>query len=261
MSMPRKLNSAPVRLVSRLTSYLQRTSAYAQGKGYGTSTIKQEVKWVRKALGTTPALAVDIGGNVGDYTAELLRSAPGLEVRIFEPSPVNVEILTARFAAVDGVKVEPMGVSDTTGTATLYANRAGSGLGSLTKRRLDHFDIHFDHSDTVRTIRFEEYWSNALERRPVDIVKIDIEGHELAALAGFGASIESVGVLQFEFGGCNIDTRTYFQDFWYFFKQAGFDLHRITPFGLERVDRYRESDEIFSVTNFIAVNRRLDTAS
>jgi FkbM family methyltransferase len=257
--MPRNLNSAPARLVFRLTSYLQRTSAYAQGKGYGTSTIRQEVKWMHKVLGGTPALAIDIGGNVGDYTAELLKVSPGMDVRIFEPSPVNVELLAARFATTGSVKVVPMGVSDASGAATLYSNKPGSGLGSLTKRRLDHFDIHFDHSDTIRIIRFEDYWTDALERRRVDIVKLDIEGHELAALVGFGAAIDSVGVLQFEFGGCNIDSRTYFQDFWYFFEHAGFDLHRITPFGLQRVDRYRECDEIFSVTNFIAANRRLGT--
>lgn len=33
----------------------------------------------------------------------------------------------------------------------------------------------------------------------------------------------------FEFGGCNIDTRTYFQDYWYFFKTFGFRVFRITP--------------------------------
>jgi FkbM family methyltransferase len=259
--MPRTLNHAPARLVFHLAGYLQRAGAYARGKGYGTSTIRQEVKWVRTVLGKPPAMAIDIGGNVGDYTAELLAGSSGLEIRIFEPSPTNVEILMARFAAAHNVKVVPKAVGNTTGSATLYANRAGSGIASLTKRRLDHFDISFDHAETVQLIRFEDYWTDTLERRRVDIVKIDIEGHELAALVGFGAALEAVGVIQFEFGGCNIDTRTYFQDFWYFFQDARFDLYRITPFGLERVDRYRECDEVFSATNFIAANRRLDAAS
>jgi hypothetical protein len=105
-------------------------------------------------------------------------------------------------------------------------------------------------------IRFEDYWTERLGRRDLDIVKIDIEGHELAALDGFGDAILATRVLQFEFGGSNIDTRTYFQDFWYFFRRFEFDLYRITPFGLAYVDRYREVDETFLVTNYVAVNRR-----
>ncbi|WP_445778772.1 hypothetical protein [Shewanella sp.] len=45
------------------------------------------------------------------------------------------------------------------------------------------------------------------------MIKIDIEGHELSVLKVFGAAIEATKVIQFEFGDCNIDTRTYFQDF------------------------------------------------
>jgi len=86
-------------------------------------------------------------------------------------------------------------------------------------------------------------------------VKLDIEGHELAALKGFGRALNVTRALQFEFGGCNIDTRTYFQDFWYFFRDQHFDLYRITPFGAERIRRYKERDEFFKTTNYIAVRR------
>jgi len=94
-----------------------------------------------------------------------------------------------------------------------------------------------------------------LQRRTIDIAKLDIEGHELAALQGFGDAIRATKIIQFEFGGANIDTRTYFQDYWYFFKEHGFDLFRITPFGHQAIPAYREADEFFSTTNFLAVNR------
>lgn len=60
-------------------------------------------------------------------------------------------------------------------------------------------------------------------------------------------------VLQFEFGGCNIDTRTYFKDFWQLASMEGFIIYRMAPVGLVCIDRYRESDEFFSTTNFLAV--------
>ena len=107
----------------------------------------------------------------------------------------------------------------------------------------------------VDVIRFEDYWEKELHSRSPDIVKIDVEGHELTVLNGFGGALAATRVLQFEFGGCNIDTRTYFQDFWYFFNDNNFDLFRITPFGAEKLSHYREIDEFFSTTNYIAVNR------
>ena len=252
--MPDKV-SPLARSLFRLMSLVERVSAYAQGKGYGSATINQEVRLLLRSLNKTPDLAIDIGGNIGEYTAELRRRHPSLEIHTFEPSSTNLEKLRKRFDNDKNVRLIPFAVSNTTGPATLFADEPGSGLASLTKRKLDHFNIDFDFKETIGTVRFEEYWTNELNRRIIDIVKIDIEGHELAALSGFGEAIKAIRVLQFEFGGCNIDTRTYFQDFWYFFNENNFDIFRITPLGLEQVERYREIDEFFSTTNYIAVNR------
>jgi hypothetical protein len=84
---------------------------------------------------------------------------------------------------------------------------------------------------------------------------MDIEGNELSALRGFGKALQVTKVLQFEFGGCNIDTRTFFQDFWYFFKENNFDIYRITPFGSDPILQYTELDECFTIANYIAVNK------
>jgi len=59
-------------------------------------------------------------------------------------------------------------------------------------------------------------------------------------------------VIQFEFGGCNIDTRIFFQDFWYFFKNNNFEIYRITPFGAAHKECYREFEECFLTTNYLA---------
>ena len=117
------------------------------------------------------------------------------------------------------------------------------------------FNIDFDVREQITTVRFEDYWTEYLNKRPLDLVKIDIEGHELAALRGFGKAIYSTSVVQFEVGGCNIDTKTFFQDFWYYFKDHNFSMHRITPLGLESITSYKEIDECFSTTNYLAINK------
>jgi len=243
----------------KLLGRLERAAAYAQGKGYGATTVAREVTLLRKLLCMTPSLAVDVGGNVGNYTAELRRRNPALEIHTFEPSETNLTRLAERFRGDERITLVPLALSDRAGSATLYSNELGSGLASLTQRRLAHFDIAFNSKETIKTVRFEDYWREQLQSRPLDMVKIDIEGHELAALKGFGAALDLTRVVQFEFGGCNIDTRTYFQDFWYFFQDRGFDIYRVAPLGAQRISRYRESDEYFLTTNFIAVNGRQKT--
>ena len=239
----------------KFISRIERIAARFQGKGYGASTINQEIKLIHKLLPPpAPKLAIDIGGNIGEYTAELRRINPNLEIHTFEPSQTNVDKLNMRFNHDSLINIIPFAVSDIAGTATLFSNEPGSGLGSLTKRNLDHFNVDFDTKETINTLRFEDYWVTKLNKRSLDIVKIDIEGHELSALKGFGNAILVTKIIQFEFGGCNIDTHTYFQDFWYFFKTHNFHLYRITPFGAQKIDHYTESDEYFCTTNYIAVN-------
>jgi FkbM family methyltransferase len=250
--MTKKLNTPQI--IFKLSKLVERFSGYAQGKGGYFMGIRQEVKLAHQMLKSAPQLAIDIGGNVGEYTVELRKKNPSLEIHTFEPSSTNIEKLKARFSSDKNIKLIPCAVSSSTGLATLFSNEPGSGLGSLVKRKLDHFNIDFNFKEPIETLRFEEYWEDRLAKRTIDIVKIDIEGHELAALDGFGKALQSTKVIQFEFGGCNIDTRTYFQDFWYFFKDHGFEIYRMTPFGLEHIQQYRESDESFATTNFLAVN-------
>lgn len=208
-------------------------------------------------LGHTPHLAVDIGGNIGDYSAELLRICPELELHVFEPATSNMTRLRARFGGHKLVSLQRAALSDTAGRMTLFADRDGSGMASLARRQLGHLNIRFDPMEEVEVRRFEDYWKQALSGRIIDIVKIDVEGYELMVLRGFGEAIRKVRVLQFEFGGTNIDTKVFFRELWRFFEDAGFDVYRITPLGVMHIDRYRERDELFIIANFIAVNRNV----
>ncbi len=224
------------------------------GKGSGAHSINTEVNHALRLVGKNLFLAIDIGGNCGEYSSELIKRCPNTEVHIFEPSYRSFSTLTNRFSHASNIFINQLAVSNETGKAELYTNEYGSGLTSLSKRRLDHFNINFEKSENVNLIRFEDYWSQILKKRPIDLVKIDVEGHELAVLEGMGSAIKNITVIQFEFGGCNIDSKTYFQDFWYFFKNKEFTLYRLSPIGLIKINNYVELDETFLTTNYLALN-------
>ena len=57
-------------------------------------------------------------------------------------------------------------------------------MASLTKRRLDHFEVEMNIEEEIEVLRFNTYWQD--KKRIIDFVKIDVEGHELDVLKGFG---------------------------------------------------------------------------
>jgi FkbM family methyltransferase len=233
------------------------TINYMLGKGYGTSSIKTEFRLSYFLLDKPAAIILDIGANIGTYTAEAISKIPSAQIHLFEPSKNNFEKLQSRFAGNPNIHLNNLAISDISGVTNLYTDEYGSGLASLTKRKLEHFDITYDKREIITTIRLEEYWNNTLHRSIIDLLKIDIEGHELDALESLGDGIAHVKIVQFEFGGCNIDTKTYFQNFWHFFQRNNFDVYRISPLGLIKISRYSESDEVFLTTNYLAANKSI----
>jgi len=238
---------------ARLYRKIERTAAQMQGKGWGAATMRAEVACCLDMLGRSPHVFVDIGANRGDYTREVLGRCGGVECHLFEPSPHNLALLEQAFGGRDHVTINSAALSDRAETAVLYFDEPGSGLASLSQRDLSFQGVKMDLEEVVQVERFDVYWS-AQGGGDIDYVKIDVEGHELAVLRGFGDQLGRAQLIQFEFGGTNLDTRTYFKDFWQLFAEHGFSLYRLSPFGPIAIDAYDVELESYVCTNYIALN-------
>lgn len=228
----------------------------AMGKGWGSSSIQEEVEATLSLLKNTQEelLIFDIGANLGDYSAYVLENFVNSRLILFEPSSSAFDQLKNRFRNESRVTLVNKACGFEEKYGTLYFDKPGSGMASLTRRRTEHFGISFDLEEVVTITTVDEY-CQAHNLTP-DVIKLDVEGHELEVLKGSLKSLSQVKCVQFEFGGCNIDTKTYFQDFHYFFSELGFEIYRITPKGLFKIDYYSEWDECFLTTNFVAYNSR-----
>jgi len=239
-------------LPQRFFDLLEGFSAQAQGKGWGNDSVKHEVEACLSLLGYVPKVFIDIGTNHGDYAREVLKLHPSIECHFFEPSTSCIDSLTRHFSSFKGVVINQCALGDHVFRSNLYAPVQGSAYASLTDRRMIHHGIQMFPLEEVPVSRFDCYW---LDSRFIDYVKIDVEGHEMDVIKGFGSIISLVKLVQFEFGSAHIDKRVFFQDFWYFFQSNGFELYRITPHGPHKMKAYKDRDECFSTTNYIAFNR------
>lgn len=247
------------RLVQRALEKNVQVSQYLMGIGSGggvDESGERAVFDVMRRRARAPYCIVDAGANRGQFLDLALRSlgSESASIHCFEPGREAYRRLAERSSGDARVTLNKKGVGIRRGEATLHYNVEGSGLASLSKRRLGHFGVPFEMSEQVEIDTIDDYCGERGIQR-IDLLKMDIEGHELDALAGARRMFDarSISVVTFEFGGCNIDSRSFFQDFWYFFADVGMKISRITPSGyLYAIESYKEIDEQFRATNFVA---------
>jgi FkbM family methyltransferase len=131
--------------------------------------------------------SIDVGAKIGMYTYRIRRHSS--EVIAFEPIPMFNGILRAVFEGKRG-RIEPYAVSDRRGTAKLrlpYGHDGKPKFGRSTidpANRLDPEIIARTDEIEVETRRIDDY-----ELSDVGFIKIDVEGHELAVLAGAAVTL------------------------------------------------------------------------
>ena len=193
---------------------------------------------------------LDIGANIGNYSTEIRSINPSLEVYAFEPSRMTFAALVDN-TQTKGISCINVGFGESIQAAKLYFDAPESGLASLSKRNLAHFEIDFGLSEEVQILTLDS-WLTTNELKNNLVVKMDIEGHELFALRGAQAALRSrIKVLQFEFGGANVSSATFFIDIWSILKETH-TVYRLTASGLQPITAYTEDLENFVNTTYYA---------
>lgn len=233
-------------------AYFERVLAHVQGKGYfRVAGEPSAIRALASNLIEARPVIFDGGANKGEWTAQARKEWPEGIFYLFEPSSTNIAVLKERFP---DVSVVGLALSDRQTEATLFGDKAGSGIASPHHLDLAHLNIPHEALETVRTETIDSFCA-AQGIEAIDVLKLDIEGHELQALQGARHILERTTVVQFEFGGCNIDSRTFMRDFHHLLEPLGFQIYRITPWGPLLCSPYRERNESFLIANYIAVRR------
>lgn len=145
---------------------------------------------ILKNIARVSQVFVDIGANVGFYSIFTKILKPDLEVHSVEPNPLVSELLIKNMELnnfFDNTKVYQFAVGDRNENEVLLniPGITGSSGASL-------IDLHPDESGNYKVkVALKSLDSTELGNTKVDLVKMDIEGAEFAALLGFINTIKS----------------------------------------------------------------------
>ncbi|MCX8139908.1 MAG: FkbM family methyltransferase [Gemmataceae bacterium] len=155
----------------------QKLELKAQSAAHGEETprwLALCAPWLQHRSGW---ICYDVGAYQGDFTALLLRHFPHLFVAAFEPTPPTFRYLERRFAEEPRVQVHNLALSDQTGWASYY----------LTERPVNNSLLPPADGAVLETIRVAVDKLDQFRRRdcrPVALLKVDAQGHDLRILRG-----------------------------------------------------------------------------
>lgn len=188
-----------------------------------------ETRFIRKFL--RPGMTVvDVGANVGYYTwlaAGLVE--PAGRVLAIEPGPYAFDRLqrVIRANRLDNVECRQMALSDYSGRGTLYVPRPIDGNYNPS------FNPYLSGMDSVDvTVERLDHVLDAAGLGRVDLMKVDVEGHELRVFRGAGRAIRDrrIGAILCEFNeGCQVDSGWTCAELERWFAESGFTLARKFP--------------------------------
>ena len=130
---------------------------------------------------------VDAGANIGVAALWLASRYPDAQLHCFEPESRSFALLQHNLRQIAGARCELLALGACTEMVALFVSATGS----------EHSVIANGASACVETVpcaRLEDYMEQHTVGQ-IDLLKLDVEGSELAILRGLGGHIERVGAI------------------------------------------------------------------
>jgi FkbM family methyltransferase len=206
------------------------------------------------ALAPRDGVAIDVGANLGEWTVPLARSVgPAGQVIALDPNPAMAAALdaTLRINRLSQASALQLALSDHDGEGRFSLDLARTELAHLTS----------DGSGVAVTLRRLDTIVAEAGLRRLDLVKIDVEGHEAEVLAGGVETLRRFRpAVIFESGMETPESRAAIVRL---FDEVGYDIVAdLQTYGclVYSTEEYRRDAGLGSrgICNLLALNARLD---
>jgi FkbM family methyltransferase len=173
--------------------------AFTSGGVTGTISPTSFVRMVSAATKRPPVFAgllreasglvLDIGANTGIFTFLAVAASAGVRVCAFEPLETAHQLLHANIACnpemASRITVEPLALSRMRGIVSIFETINDQGListsSSLEQGHAMQVGSYIRHEIPAETL---DDWVEASSKEPIQLMKIDVEGHEHAVIEG-----------------------------------------------------------------------------
>lgn len=205
-----------------------------------------------------PPIVFDVGANEGAFTARTQKLCPSAQVYAFEPNPPTYARLAARFADCDRVHVHALGLSASEAVLELadYAGASGSAHASFLAEGIAAVQPSLPGRSQpqlaftrVAVVTLDSILARH-EIRTIDLLKLDVEGHEHAVLLGAQDAIAQRRIrnVQIEVNVHNALTGSSLHRIAALL--PGYQIYKILPDGLYRIELGALHD-MFRYANFL----------
>jgi FkbM family methyltransferase len=195
--------AAEVSLALRTTPWGDDVGAYIPDISLDPEFLRSGTSWEHEltalSLAVRPGdLIVDVGASFGYLTCYLAHLAgPSGTVHAIEPSTAMFSLLieNARRNGHRAVRASRVAVGSAAAEATLWLSSTNLGRHSLHRANVPGLA----GQELVQQLTMDEYWRTELGGRPVGLLKVDVEGSELAVLRSAQSMLRSTREVWLEF--------------------------------------------------------------
>ena len=198
------------------------------------------------------AVFVDVGANVGDWTAEVCTVMPNsraYRVYAYEPAEDTFAHVSARFERHGFVRTRRTALSHECGQAAFHVSGRNLGTNSLAPAK--GATIEIVDSTTLDQIAADEHIQSLL------FIKTDTEGHDFSVMRG-AAKLLSAGQImlwQFEYNACWIRDRAFLKDVYDFMSDKPYWIGKLFGDGIEIYERWHPELERYVETNYVLIRK------
>ena len=134
----------------------------------------------------------DIGSNIGWHAWNCKASTTDIPIHVFEPDAMNVFLLneTIKHSKLSGISTHSLAISDKEGEALFNLDTITSATGTLEINQKSWTEKYLKYKPEKTFVHCTCLDNLESSLTPPGIIKIDVEGHEVAVFRGASSTIE-----------------------------------------------------------------------
>jgi FkbM family methyltransferase len=196
-----------------------------------------------------PRVLLDVGFSGGDWTRQAVERFPRATIYAFDPWPrAQVFFQDSKFSG--NVQFFDLALSNTEGRSRFYDY--DSACNSLTACNFEATPLVGSYDVDVTTL---DLWCATHHVEHIDLVKIDVEGYDLAVLEGAHQLMQAqaIDAFTFEYGAFWIGSRRFLGEADDYVRERGYSLFKLFPDFLAPF-AYRPKYETFQSAMFVGLS-------